>query len=225
MLLEKFPYSKLTRKNVDNKRLYLCPDGNSVASVTTILSNTKSQESKDALNNWRKRVGHQNAQQITTEAAGRGTRMHSWIENYIATGVIGEPGTNPHSIQSHKMAQTVIKQGLSKVTEFYGSEVQLYFPELYAGTTDVVALYEDEITIIDFKQSNKPKKIEWLEDYFCQMAAYSLAHNHLFGTKITRGINMICTPELQFQHFEINTKNFSEWEDKWWARVHQYYLG
>ena len=101
----KYNYVPLLRETINGSRKYATPDGEKLPSVTTILDFTKSEESKQALQNWRKRVGTQKAQEITTEAAGRGTRMHKWIEDYIKTGVINEPGSNPYSQQSHKMAQ------------------------------------------------------------------------------------------------------------------------
>jgi len=133
----KFKYEPIKRIDTPEGRRYATPDGNKLPSVTTILDATKSEESKQALANWRKRVGPQKAQEITTEAAGRGTRMHKWLEDYIKTGVIGEPGSNPYSIQSHTMAKSIIYQGLSKCNEYWGTEVPVYFPSIYAGTTDL----------------------------------------------------------------------------------------
>jgi genome maintenance exonuclease 1 len=159
MALEnKFNYVELKRETIDGSRKYITPDGFKVPSVTTILDATKSEESKKALHEWRKRVGVEKAQQITTEAAGRGTRMHKWLENYVKTGETGEPGSNPYSKQSHTMAHSIISQGLSNCTEFWGTEVSLYFPEVYAGTTDLVGVHNGDEAIMDHKQTNKPKK-------------------------------------------------------------------
>jgi len=104
----KYNYVPMSRVEIDGKRRYATPDGEKLPSVTTILDATKSEESKKVLMEWRKRVGVQKAQEITTEAAGRGTRMHNWLENYIITGETGEPGSNPYSLQSHLMAQSII---------------------------------------------------------------------------------------------------------------------
>lgn len=223
MIIQKFNYQKLSRKNIDGKRHYITPDGTAVGSVTSILDQTKPSEAKEALNNWRKRVGTQQAAEITLSASSRGTRMHKFLENYINNGDLGKPGTNPFSIESHKMAAHVYDQSLKYVTEFYGSEVSLYYPSLYAGTTDVVAMYKDNLTIIDFKQSNKPKKSEWVDDYRMQLCAYLTAHNEVYGTDIKHGIIMMCTPELQYQQFEITPENVNEWTDKWFGRVGEYY--
>lgn len=223
MLVEKYPYKKISRESVDGERFYTCPDGTKVASVTSILGATKSEESKQALHNWRNRVGHRKATEITTSAANRGTRMHSYLEKYIVNDSLGDCGTNPYAQESWKMANEIVNTVLHKVTEFYGSEVGLYYPHIYAGTTDCIGLYEGELTIIDFKQSNKPKNEAWIDDYKCQLIAYMQSHDKLYGTNIKRGINMICTPDLTYQQFEINSDNYNKYEDMWWKRLEQYY--
>jgi hypothetical protein len=192
--------------------------------VTTILDATKSEESKQALNNWRKRVGAVQAQAITTEAAGRGTRMHKWLENYIKTGETGEPGSNPYSVQSHTMAHSIIKQGLVNCSEFWGTEVPLYFPKVYAGTTDLSGVHDSSEAIMDHKQTNKPKKREWIDDYFVQLAAYANAHNELHGTKIRKGVIFMCDPNAIYQEFIIEGNEFDKYTDLWFKRVEQYYV-
>jgi genome maintenance exonuclease 1 len=224
MIVEKFKYKALERATVDGSRKYATPDGEKLPSVTTILDATKSEESKQALANWRRRVGHAKAQEITTEAAGRGTRMHKWLEDYIKTGVIGEPGSNPYSIQSHLMARSIIDQGLSKCNEFWGTEVSLYFPKIYAGTTDLVGLHEGSESIMDHKQTNKPKKREWIEDYFVQLAAYANAHNEVYGTKIRKGVIFMCSAANEYQEFILEGADFDTYTDKWFNRVEQYYM-
>ena len=201
----------------------MTPDGHAVPSVTTILDATKPEEKKKALQEWRKRVGEEKAKQITTEAAGRGTRMHKWLENHVKTGDTGQPGTNPYSIQSHQMAQTIIDKGLSKCQEFWGTEVSLYFPEVYAGTTDLVGVHDNIECIMDHKQTNKPKKREWIDDYFLQLAAYALAHNEVFGTKIRKGVVFMCSADNQYQEFIVEGSEFDKYTDLWYSRIEQYY--
>jgi genome maintenance exonuclease 1 len=222
-LTNKFNYVELKRETIDGSRKYVTPDGFKVPSVTTVLDATKSEESKKALHEWRKRVGVEKAQQITTEAAGRGTRMHKWLENYVKTGETGEPGSNPYSKQSHTMAHSIISQGLSNCTEFWGTEVSLYFPEVYAGTTDLVGLHNSDEAILDFKQTNKPKKREWIEDYFLQLTAYANAHNEIYGTKIRKGVILMCSADNQYQEFVVEGNEFDTWSDNWWKRVEEYY--
>jgi genome maintenance exonuclease 1 len=220
----KYNYIPMSRVEIDGKRRYATPDGEKLPSVTTILDATKSEESKKALNEWRKRMGPAKAQAITTEAAGRGTRMHKWLENYIKTGETGEPGSNPYSIQSHQMAHSIITQGLVKCNEYWGTEVPLYFPKVYAGTTDLVGIHDGSPAIMDHKQSNKLKKREWIDDYFIQLAAYANAHNEVHGTDIRKGVIFMCTADNIYQEFIIEDSEFDKYTDMWFKRVEQYYL-
>ena len=233
LLTERYDYTPLDRASVEGKRLYATPDGSKVPSVTTILDKTKPWEKVQALQNWKKRVGEAKAQEIVTEAAGRGTRMHKFLEDYIVQGTINEPGTNPYSVQSHKMAKCIIENGLKNVDEVWGVEVPLYYPGLYAGTTDCVGVHLKEDAIMDHKQSNKEKKEDWIEDYYLQMVAYALAHNKVHGTNIRKGVVFMCVkpPEITpmvwgepaYQEFTLTPDIFDYWEKRWWDRVEEYY--
>lgn len=233
LLTERYQYTQIDRTSVEGKRLYLCPDGSKVPSVTTILSATQSPEKALALANWRKSVGEVKANQITAEAAGRGTRMHKYLEDYIMNGVLTDPGTNPYSHQSHKMASKIIFEGFPNISEIWGSEVGLYYPELYAGTADALGVHNNEPAVFDFKQSNKPKYKSQIEDYFLQLTAYLLCHNKVHGTDINQGVILMCVkpPEIspgkwgdpQYQEFIMTPDDFKVWEHKWWDKVEQYY--
>ena len=233
MLNQKYQYQEINREVVNGKRHYVTPDGTKVASVTTILDATKPIESRIALQNWKKRVGPQQAQAITTEAASRGTRMHTYLEKFIKGETLKETVSNPYAQQSLLMAKKVINEGFSKINEIWGSEVPLFYPGLYAGTTDCVGIHDNEESILDFKQSNKIKKIEYIEDYFLQMTAYALAHNEIYGTNIRKGVILMCVkpPELEtgqwgeptYQQFVLEPKDFELWTNKWWDRVALYY--
>jgi len=220
MITEKFQYQTINRKEIDGRRKYLTPDGTAVASVTTILDATKD---KTHLIAWRKRVGEQKAQEIVTEASGVGTRMHKYLEDYVESGEWTTPGSNPYAQQAHKMAEQIKSKALSHVDEIWGSEVNLYMPKMYAGTTDLVGQYKGNPCIMDFKQTNKPKKKEWVEDYYLQLVAYALAHNELYGTDIKEGHVFMCSRDLQYQQFDLLPEEFKHWESKWWDRVYQYY--
>jgi genome maintenance exonuclease 1 len=219
----KFNYVKFSKETIDGSRKYATPDGEKLPSVTTILDATKSEESKKALMEWRNRVGHKRAQEITTEAAGRGTRMHKFIEDYIKEGILKEPGSNPYSIQSHKMAQSIITKGLSKVNEAWGVEVPLYFPKIYAGTTDLCGIHDGAEAIMDHKQSNKVKKREWIEDYFIQSAAYANAHNEVHGTNIRKGVIFMCTADNEYLEFVVEGLEFDKYSDLWFRKLDEYY--
>ena len=221
LIVKRFDYTKLSRTSLDGKRVYQCPDGNAVASVTTILDSTKD---KTHLLEWRKRVGEETAKRITKEASGMGTRMHKYIENYINDGSWGTPGSNPYSQQAFKMAQVVHNNALKDVNEIWGSEVGLYFPKIYAGTTDCVGQYKGNPCIIDFKQTNKPKKKEWVEDYFLQLVAYAEAHNEAYGTDIKEGHVFMCSRKLDYQQFDITPITYNHYKKEWWNRVEEYYI-
>ena len=220
LLIKKFNYEEIKKESVNGKRLYACPDGNSVASVTTILDKTKD---KTSLIEWRKRVGETKANEIATEAASIGTRMHKFLEDYVESGNWPSAGSNPYSQQANKMATTIKDKALSKIDEIWGSEVQLYHPKIYAGTTDLVGVFNGAESIMDFKQTNKPKKEEWVEDYKLQLTAYALAHNELYGTNIQEGHVFMCSRNNEYQQFDIYPDEFKSWESKWWDRVYLYY--
>lgn len=228
LIINKYDYKPLSRKEIEGKRKYLTPDGSAVASVTTILDATKD---KTHLIAWRKRVGETKAREITTEAAGVGTRMHKYLEDYIEFGEWPTPGSNPFAIKAHHMATQIRDNALKDVDEIWGSEIALYVPNMYAGTTDLVGQYKGQPAIMDFKQSNKPKKEEWIVDYFLQLVAYAEAHNEVYGTNIREGHVFMCTRgddgmeiggEL-YQQFDLWPNEYDEWRHEWYNRVYEYY--
>lgn len=216
----RYTYTSIKRKQTEEGRKYLTPDGSAVASVTTILDKTKPEEKKQALQQWRKRVGEKQAAAITSEAANRGTSMHSHLEHWLVHGQIQNKSNLVHQ-QSAAMASKIIDNYLDPhLNEWWGSEVGLYYPQLYAGTTDLVGVYKGVPSIIDFKQTNKPKKTEWIEDYFLQAAAYAAAHNAVHGTDIRQGVILMCSKDVEPQNWVVD---LSAWETKWFDRVEQYY--
>jgi genome maintenance exonuclease 1 len=219
--VERFQYRDCKQINdpVTRKRVYQTPDGEKLPSVTTILSSTKDMTH---LNAWRDRIGHDKAQQITTEAAGIGTAMHANLERFIA-GLQRQPGTNPVHVQANKMADIIIQNGLKDVSEIWAMEQSLYFPGLYSGTTDLVAVYKGNPSVCDYKQTNRPKKEEWVEDYKIQLVAYIMAHNEVYGTDIREGHVFMCTRDLQYQQFDLWPRDFAKYQDLWLSKVEEYY--
>ena len=219
--VERFQYQNCTQVNdpITRKRVYLTPDGLKTPSVTTILSSTKDMTH---LNEWKNRIGHEKAQQITTEAAGIGTAMHGNLERFLC-GLERMPGNNVVHVQANKMADVIIENGLKNVSEVWAMEQSLYFPGLYSGTTDLVGLYQDQPAVMDYKQTNKPKKAEWIEDYFLQLMAYMLAHNEVYGTDIRRGVVFMCSRDLQYQQFDLLPQDFNKYQDLWLNKVEEYY--
>jgi len=235
MITQRYNYEPLNRTTVDGKRHYCLPDGKKVPSVTTILDRTKPQEKREALAKWKKAVGEERAQQITTEAANRGTRMHAYLETYVLSGDMKDLPNNPYAHPSWFMAAEVILQGLQpNVTEYWGTEVPVYYSGLYAGTTDLIGVWKGRPAIMDFKQSNKPKKREWIEDYFLQLAAYAAAHNETHGTTIDQGVILMAVQpkqlpdgsyeKPQYLEFVVEPREFAYWSDEWMKRVELYYL-
>ena len=215
---DKYAYEKYTRQEEDGSRTYNVGE-KKIPSVTTILSATQSEEKKASLDRWRQRVGYQEAQRITTQAATRGTEMHYVLENYIDGK--GYLNLSPEGAQARLMAHEIVKN-LDKLKIVYGNEVSLAYDDLWAGATDVVGLYDDQPTIIDFKQSNKPKREEYVEDYYYQIAAYSLAHKKQYG-EITQGLICVCTKDILYQEFKMNEVRLKEYEEKWLERVHKFH--
>ena len=216
-----YPYQEIKRKQVDGKRLYATESG-PLPSVTTILDKTKPREKREALANWKKRVGEKEAQRIVTEAANVGTVMHNILEYWVKNEDY-DPGNNIVHRQAKAMAQIVKDHVQPNLNEVWGSEVNLYYPGLYAGTTDLLGVWKGQPAIMDFKQTNKPKKREWIEDYFLQGAAYGLAHNALYETDIKNIAIFMCSRECEWQLFEVEADEFQHWADKWAARVEQFY--
>ena len=219
--IERYQYKSCKQINdpVTRKRVYQTPEGETLPSVTTILSATKDMTH---LNEWKKRVGVENAQRITTEAAGVGTAMHANLERYLI-GEQRQPGSNPVHVQANSMADIIIENGLSKVNEVWAMEQSLYYPGLYSGTTDLVGVFDGEPAVMDHKQTNKPKKLEWVDDYFMQLMAYIMAHNEVYGTDIKRGVVFMCSRDLQYQQFDLLPKDFNMWQDRWLAKVEEYH--
>lgn len=218
-IIAPFKYEDLSRKNVDGKRLYSNPWGDPVPSVTTILDKTKPAEKRAALAEWKKRVGEEKAQQIVTEAAGNGTMMHDQLEAWNK----GVEYTGKSTALSRMMAKVIIDNIESDLDEVWGAEVKLCAPNLYAGTTDLVGVYKGKPTIMDYKQSNKRKKREWIDDYFLQGAAYAVAHNELYGTNIRNIAIFMCTKQCEWQLFEVGEDEFGYWEQKWAERLAEFY--
>jgi genome maintenance exonuclease 1 len=234
MITPRYNYTPLNRETIDGKRHYCLPDGSKVPSVTTILDRTKPAEAREALANWKRAVGEKRAQEITTEAANRGTRMHAYLEQYVLTTDLKPLPGNPYAHPSWFMAAEVILKGLQHVDEFWGTEVPLYYSGLYAGTTDLIGTWKGQPAIMDFKQSNKIKKREYIGDYFLQLAAYAAAHNEMHGTSINTGVVLMAVqPKLladgtystpEYLEFVIEGDEFAYWADEWMKRVELYYL-
>ena len=215
-----YRYPKTQREKIEGKRHYVF-DKEKLPSVTTILDATQSAEKREALAAWRASKGEEEATRIVDESAARGTAMHKILEKYIIEE--GYLDLTETGREAHNMAVQVIQSGLSNVTEYYGTECTLYYPGLYAGQTDLVGIHKGSDAIIDFKQTNKPKKREWIDDYFLQLSAYAMAHNILFKTQITKGVIMMCSKDNYYQEFVVEGSEFQKYKHNFLRRVDEYY--
>ena len=214
---EKYNYVKVSRSEAHGSRSYDV-EGTKLPSVTTVLAQTKDQT---YLDRWKAKVGYEEAERIKNLSSKRGTSMHKFIEKHI-TGA-GYDDLTEIGRQAKPMAQKIIDIGLTPVSEYYGSEVSLYYPGLYAGSTDLVCIHNGKETIADFKQANKPKREEWIEDYFLQISAYAMAHDYVHGSNIEQGVIMVCTPDLYYQEFKFNGEQMRQYRHKFLERLSQYY--
>jgi genome maintenance exonuclease 1 len=214
---DKYKYITGTQITDHGSRIYDI-NGARLPSVTTILGKTKNQ---DFIRKWKAKVGETEAERIKNLSSKRGTSMHKFLENHIlGTGYDDLTGIGQ---EAKPMAEKIIEEGLLPVEEYYGSEVTLHYPGLYAGSTDLVCLHNGLETIVDFKQANRPKKLEWIDDYFLQIAAYCMAHDYVYGSKIQQGIIMVCTPDLYYQEFKFSGADLRSWKHKFLKRLDMFY--
>ncbi len=216
----KFSYPKSLRSFENGLRKYLFGD-EKLPSVTSIIQATKSEEDKASLENWKQRVGYVEANKIKIEASNRGTSMHSYIEDFLK-GRINESFFESNE-QYKNMAKEIIDKGIKgKLEEIYGMETTLHYPKKYAGTADLIGIYQGQETIIDFKQANKPKKADYIQDYFLQLGAYTLAHNVVYKTSITSGVILLCTVDNLFQDFKIDGAELIMYQNLFLGRLKKF---
>ena len=221
-IVDKYVYPQSSRANIAGLRHYTL-DGQEqkLPSVTTVLGQTQPKEKQESLERWRNKVGLREAQKITRDAAIRGTAMHKYLEDLLR----GQRSLDltPLGVEAENMAKIIVERGLNDCSEIYGIEATLYYPGLYAGSVDLVAKYQDKVSIIDFKQTNKPKQREWIGDYFLQMAAYGMAHDAVYGTNIEQGVIMMCSKDGYYQQFVIEGKEFREAKHNFLGRLDGFY--
>ena len=215
-----YEYPKSMRSLIKDERHYEI-GSSKLPSVTTILGATASSEKRESLNKWRQKVGEFEAERIKHRAATRGTAMHSFLEYHLnGQGLLD---LSDEGREARSMAQTIIDKGLGDLQEIWGNEVVLYYPDLYAGQTDLCGVYQGRDSIIDFKQANKPKQDSWIIDYYLQGALYATAHDCIYDTNIEQIVILICTPDLFFQRFIINGQRFRDFKSEALKRVDAYY--
>ena len=215
-----YDYPRCVRSIVDGRRKYEVA-GERLPSVTTILKNTESEDKKESLARWKAKVGDVEADRIKNTAALRGTAMHTYLEHYVKGGNVLD--LTDLGREASSMGEIIVEKGFPDMEEVWGVECTLHYPGLYAGQTDMCGIYQGRESIIDFKQSNKPKRPEWIDDYKLQLVAYATAHDQVYGTSIEQGVILMCTPDNFFQRFLVNGSEFREWKWEWLRRVDTYY--
>ena len=217
----KYNYPKSTRSIFQGSRHYTVNQEN-LPSVTTILKATEPEEKKAKLDEWKKRIGYKQAEVISREATNRGSSMHDYLEKFLLgklnLDLLGD------NTREKMMADQIIENGIrNKLSEIWGCEATLYYPGKYAGAADCIGIYENKESLIDFKNANKPKKDEWIDDYYLQCAAYAMAHNKVYGTNINQGVILLCTKDNIFQRFIIDGERFKNYQDQFMEKVELFY--
>ena len=217
---KQFIYPKTVRSKIDGIRKYSIGE-EKLPSVTAILNKTQDPSKIESLKKWKARVGEVEAERIKNTAALRGTAMHTYLEHYVKGGSVLD--LSDLGREARNMAEVIIEKGFPDLEEVWGVECTLFYPGLYAGQTDMCGIYQGRESIIDFKQSNKPKRAEWIGDYKLQLVAYATAHDCIFGTNIEQGVILMCTPDNYFQRFIVNGSEFKEYKWKWLQKISDYY--
>mgnify|MGYP003141762847 CR=1 FL=1 len=223
-LIDRYVYPKSTRESIEGLRHYTV-DGEErrLPSVTTVIAQTKDKKDKESIERWKQKVGEARAEEIKNEAAARGTAMHKYLEDLILGQRSMDLTTTGQEAQ--RMAEIIVDRGLNRCSDIYGVEAVLYYPGLYAGSCDLIGKIDDKVSIIDFKQTNKPKQREWIGDYFLQMAAYGMAHDAVYNTAIEQGVILMCSKDGYFQEFVIEGKEYREAKHEFLRRLDQFYGG
>ena len=223
-LIDRYVYPKSTRESIEGLRHYTV-DGEErrLPSVTTVIAQTKDKKDKESIERWKQKVGEARAEEIKNEAAARGTAMHKYLEDLILGQRSMDLTTTGQEAQ--RMAEIIVDRGLNRCSDIYGVEAVLYYPGLYAGSCDLIGKIDDKVSIIDFKQTNKPKQREWIGDYFLQMAAYGMAHDAVYNTAIEQGVILMCSKDGYFQEFVIEGEEYREAKYEFLRRLDQFYGG
>ncbi len=194
----------LTRKTTEAGRRYFTPEGNAYPSITTVLSLL----SKQGILEWRARIGEEEANKISRQAAGRGTAVHKLAEDYIDNKEDWKGKHMPANLNTFNDLRTVIDNRLDNV---WMQEVFLYSDKLKtAGQVDCIAEYDGVMSIIDFKTSRKPKKEEWIQSYFMQASFYAAAFLERTGIAVKQAVILIAVDGSEPQVFKVNTFDYLE---------------
>ncbi len=196
------------RVEKDGRRFYVTPDGNSYPSITSILS----QQENLGLEAWKERVGEAEAKRISRESARIGTAVHQMAEFYLSNYIIKLKDEDKKIVDTFNRLRFL----LGNINNIVGLEIPLFSDLLrVAGTTDCIAEYNGQLSIIDFKTSRKPKKEEWIDDYYMQTFAYKLMFEEMTGIEIQQIVILVaCVESFDVQVFKKPAKDADEWLEK-----------
>jgi len=201
MLLSLAP---LERVELDGERRYKTPDG-IFPSVTTVLGQ---KTDKSAIEQWKARVGKEEADKVSRQAATRGTAVHSLCEEYLMNREIDPRRVMPVNMMTFKTIKPVLEKNIELV---YGIEAPLYSKNLKtAGTSDLLAKFNSVNSIVDFKTSKKEKKEEWILNYFLQATVYSMMAEELTGLDFPQIVIIIANDDYEVQTFIKNRDDYKE---------------
>jgi hypothetical protein len=195
---------KLTRETTESGRKYFTPEGNSYPSITTVLSIL----SKQAIMEWRKRVGEEEANKISRQAATRGTAVHSLAEDYLNNNEDWSKGAMPANLASFNDIRPILDKHIDNI---WMQEQFLYSDKLKcAGQVDCIAEFDGQLSIVDFKTSRRVKKKENITSYFIQMAFYAAAFYERTGIPIRQGVIVMAVDGNEPLVFKENTYDYLE---------------
>jgi len=221
MITNIYTYPELKRQESDEGRFYLDSKNHPVPSVTTVLNKTSNKE--DSIQQWRNRVGEEEANRIIKQSTDIGTMVHEALELYLNEQEWRNFSDNQDGVLAERMTEKFIESGLNSITEVWGLEVGLILDGLYAGTADCVGKINGVPSLIDFKTARKMKKREWIEDYFLQCCAYANAHNVMFNTDINQIVILMIDRSLIFQEFIVKPTEFNILTKLWKKRLIEFH--
>jgi len=193
---------------IDGKRFYVTPEGNFYPSITTVLS----LQDKPGIDKWREDVGEKEAKRISKESMRIGTAVHQMAEFYLSNYIIKLKNEDKKIVDTFNRLRFL----LGNINNIVGLEIPLCSDLLrVAGTTDCIAEYNGELSIIDFKTSRKPKKEEWIDDYYMQTFAYKLMFEEMTGLEIKQIVILVaCIDQFEVQVFKKPANDSDKWLEK-----------
>jgi len=198
-MIDNLDFPVLKTKTVDGKRHYVTPEGNEYPSITTVLS----PRNKEGLMKWRKRVGNDVANHIANKAAVRGTKVHKMCEDWLNEDFSFETWEkHKKDFLPYKLFEQLKNQRFEFITDVYAQEACLYSDKYkVAGRVDLIANYQHQLSIVDFKTSTNERKDSYNENYYIQTAAYAEMFEEMTGTPINQIVILVVTENGTVQEF------------------------